>query len=196
MTNKEIVANAIEYLNQSTCYAKGFWCQYFSSPEYDRVNAQYKGANDKYNNTKYIGTNVYAADCICWLKQLLNGGKVGRRLSYAQMAANPLGDCTNQEFYDKLYDCCEPSQAKPGYGLATTSHAALYIGNGQWLDYNFSGDQNGIKLHTGFSGTNFKCGKIPGVSYESDEPIIDTEREILLNFCEFLVNMYLNNKTS
>ena len=74
MTNKELVKNAIEYLNQSTCYLKGFWCQYLSKPEYDRINAQYKGANDKYNNTKYIGTNVYAGDCICWIKQLLGGG--------------------------------------------------------------------------------------------------------------------------
>ena len=194
MTNKELVTNAVGYLQVTTCYDKGFWCQFMSKSEYDRINAQYKGANDKYNNAKYIGTDVYAGDCICWVKQLLADGKVGKRLSYAQMSSNPLGDCTNQKFYDSLYDCCEPSQAMPGYGLATPGHAGLYIGNGQWLDYNYTGDQNGIKLHTGFAGTNFKCGKIPGVSYESDEPVIDTEREILLNFCEFMVEWYLQNK--
>lgn len=191
MTNNELVANALEYLNASTCYEKGFWCQKMTQSEYDRILKMYPN-NSKYGNQNLINSDVYAADCICFVKQLLAGGKVGKRLSYAQMASNPVGDCTNLMFYDKLYDCCNTSEALPGYGLATSGHAALYVGNGQWLDFNFSGDQNGIKLHTGFSGTNFKCGKIPGVSYESKTPVVKTEKEILLNFCEYLVSMYLN----
>ena len=173
MTNKELVANAVAYLQKSTCYLKGFWCQWLTKSEYDRVNAQYKGANDKYGNTGLIGTNAYAGDCICWIKQLLAGGNVNRRLSYSEMASNPLGDCTNETFYNKLYDCCEPDKAMPGYGLATKGHAALYVGNGQWLDYNYTTGQNGIALHTGFSGTDFKCGKIPGIAYENPEPVVD-----------------------
>lgn len=173
MTNKELVANAVAYLQKSTCYLKGFWCQWLTKSEYDRVNAQYKGANDKYGNTGLIGTGAYAADCICWIKQLLAGGNVNRRLSYSEMASNPLGDCTNEAFYNKLYDCCEPDKAMPGYGLATKGHAALYVGNGQWLDYNYTTGQNGIALHTGFSGTDFKCGKIPGIAYENPEPVVD-----------------------
>ena len=173
MTNKELVANAVAYLQKSTCYLKGFWCQWLTKSEYDRVNAQYKGANDKYGNTGLIGTNAYAGDCICWIKHLLAGGNVNRRLSYSEMASNPLGDCTNETFYNKLYDCCEPDKAMPGYGLATKGHAALYVGNGQWLDYNYTTGQNGIALHTGFSGTDFKCGKIPGIAYENPEPVVD-----------------------
>lgn len=194
MTNKELVANAVEYLNKSTCYLKGFWCQWLTKAEYDRVNTQYKGANDKYNNTGKIGTNAYAADCICWIKQLLAGGRVNRRLTYSEMASNPVGDCTNETFYNKLYDCCEPDQAKPGYALATTGHAALYIGSGQWLDYNYTTGQNGIALHTGFAGTKFKCGKIPGISYEDDTPIVDTERAILTSFCDWLIDSYLKSR--
>ena len=173
MTNKELVANAVAYLQKSTCYLKGFWCQWLTKSEYDRVNAQYKGANDKYCNTGLIGTGAYAADCICWIKQLLAGGNVNRRLSYSEMSSNPLGDCTNETFYNKLYDCCEPDKAMPGYGLATKGHAALYVGNGQWLDYNYTTGQNGIALHTGFAGTDFKCGKIPGIAYENPEPVVD-----------------------
>ena len=193
MTNKELVANAVAYLQVTTCYEKGFWCEYMSQAEYDRVLKMYP-SNSNYGKEKYINTGVFAADCICWLKQLLGGGTVTRRLSYQQMAANPLGDCNNQRFYDSLYDCCEPSQALPGYGLATTGHAALYVGNGQWMDYNFTGSQNGAALHTGFSGTSFKCGKIPGVSYENDEPIVDTERAILERFTDWLIDLYLKSK--
>lgn len=193
MINKELVANAVAYLQKKTCYEKGFWCQYMSTAEYNRVLAKYPD-NAKYKNENLCNTDVYAADCICWIKQLLKGGNVNRRLSYAEMAANPLGDCTNQQFYDALYDCCEPSQALPGYGLATTGHAALYVGNGQWMDYNFTGSQNGVALHTGFSGTSFKCGKIPGISYENYEPIVDTERAILERFTDWLIDLYLKSK--
>ena len=194
MTNREIVANAVAYLQKTTCYMKGMWCERLTQSEYDYKCKQYP-ENKKYGNEKYINTDVYSADCICWLKQLLNGGSVNRRLSYAEMSANPLGDCTNKQFYDSLYDCVPVEQAKPGYGLATTGHAGLYVGNGQWVDFNFTSGQNGVALHTGFTGAPvFKCGKIPGVSYENDEPIIDTEHEILLKFCEFMIEWYLQNR--
>ena len=198
MKSTELVANAIAYLQVTTCYDKGFWCQSMTQSEYDRILKMYPD-NAKYGNAKYIGSNVYAADCICFIKQLLGGGTVNKRLTYGQMAANPVGDCTNQGFYNKLYDCCAPDQAMPGYGLATTGHAALYIGNGQWVDFNYNGSQNGIKLHTGFAGTNFKCGKIPGVAYESPdpepkpEPIVKTEKEIIDGFLAFLRDSYLNS---
>ena len=193
LTSKELVANAVAYLQKSTCYLKGFWCQWLTKSEYDRVNAQYKGANDKYCNTGLIGTNVYAGDCICWIKQLLAGGNVNRRLSYTVMASNPLGDCTNKQFYDKLYDLRSPAGAPAGYGLATEGHAALCIGGDQWLDFNYTGSQNGIRLHTGFSGTNFRCGKIPGVVYEEPAPTpAVNEKEVIDRFLAFLRDSYLN----
>lgn len=193
MTNKELVSNAVAYLQKRTCYEKGFWCQYMSKSEYDRILKMYP-ENSKYHNEALCNTDVYSADCICFMKQLLGGGNVNRRLSYAEMASNPCGDCTNKDFYNKLYDCCSPDKALPGYGLATTGHCALYIGNGQWLDFNYTSGQNGIALHTGFSGTNFKCGKIPGISYENDTPIIDTEEQILMNFVTWLVKKYLERR--
>lgn len=193
MTNKEIVSNAVAYLQKTTCYMKGMWCERLTQSEYDYKCKQYPD-NKKYGNEKYINTDVYSADCICFVKQLLAGGNVNRRLSYGEMANNPLGDCTNKQFYYKLYDCCSPDKALPGYGLATTGHSALYVGNGQWIDFNYTSGQNGIALHTGFSGTSFNCGKIPGISYESEDPVIDTEEQILMKFVTWQVQQYLKGR--
>lgn len=191
MTSKELVANAVAYLQKTTCYEKGFWCQYMSTAEYNRVLKMYP-KNAAYHNEKYCNTDVYAADCICWMKQLLNGGSVNRRLSYQQLAAGPLGDCDNQTFYNKLYDLRSPAGAPAGYGLATTGHAALCIGNDQWLDFNYSGSQNGIALHTGFSGTNFRCGKIPGIEYAAApaNTAEDFKNWLLKNSAQIINNLY------
>lgn len=197
LTSKELVANAIAYLQKSTCYLKGFWCQYMSTAEYNRVLKMYPD-NAKYNNQRYCNTDVYAADCICFLKNLIAGGTVNRRLSYQQMAAGPLGDCNNQTFYNSLYDLCSPVGAPAGYGLATTGHAALCIGNDQWIDFNFTnGGQNGLKLHTGFSGTNFRCGKIPGIDYNQPAPAPSTGsaeefRDYLIKNAETIITSAYN----
>ena len=192
LTSKELVANAVAYLQKTTCYMKGMWCERLTRSEYDFKCQQYPD-NKKYGNEKYVNSDVYAADCICWLKQLLNNGNVNRRLSYSEMAANPLGDCTNKQFYDKLYDLRSPAGAPAGYGLATEGHAALCIGGDQWLDFNYSGNQNGIALHTGFSGTNFRCGKIPGIVYEEPAPTpAVNEKEVIDRFLAFLRDSYLN----
>ena len=197
MTSKELVANAVAYLQKTTCYLRGFWCQYDSTAEYQRVLRMYP-KNATYHNEKYCNTGVYAADCICFIKQLTAGGTVSRRLSYAQMAAGPLGDCPNSDptnktgFYEKLYDLRSPAGAPAGYGLATTGHAALCIGNDQWIDFNYSGSQNGIALHTGFSGTNFRCGKIPGIEYAAapTDTAEDFKNWLLKNSAQIINNIY------
>ena len=189
MTNKELVANATAYLQKTTCYMKGMWCERLTQAEYDYKCKQYP-KNKTYGNEKYINSDVYAADCICWIKQLLADGNVNRRLSYNEMISNPLGECTNQQFYDALYDCCEPSQALPGYALATTGHAAIYVGNGQWVDFNYTSGQNGIALHTGFAGTSFKCGKIPGIAYENPDP----ETDDVQDFLQYLYKLWKESK--
>jgi len=192
LTSKELVANAVAYLQKTTCYLRGFWCQYDSTTEYNRVLQMYP-KNASYNNQHYCNTDVYAADCLCFIKQLLGGGTVYKRLSYAQMAANPVGDCDNKTFYNKLYDLRNPVGAPAGYGLATEGHAALCIGNDQWIDFNYSGSQNGIALHTGFSGTSFRCGKIPGITYEEPAPTpAVNEKEVIDRFLAFLRDLYLN----
>ena len=104
MTNKELVANATAYLQKTTCYMKGMWCERLTQAEYDYKVRQFPD-NKKYGNEKYVNSDVYAADCICWIKQLIASGNVNRRLSYAELCSGPLGDCTNQQFYDSLYDC-------------------------------------------------------------------------------------------
>ena len=172
MTGQELANNARGFLNVTTCYLLGFWCQYCSKAEYNRVNAElakHNKNNDKYNNQKYINTNVYAADCVCFVKGLLGGLKVGNRISYNQMSA-PIGDVTPEDFGKLLYDCVPPGMNVPaGYGLAKYGHAALSLGNGEWIDFSFNDYQNGVKLHTGGVPSEYKCGKIPTIDY-SDQP--------------------------
>ena len=173
MKAQELANNAREFLNVTTCYLLGFWGQYCSQAEYNRVNAElakHNKNNDKYNNQKYINTNVYAADCVCFVKGLLGGLKVGHRVSYNQMSA-PIGDVTPEDFGKLLYDCVPPGMNVPaGYGLAKYGHAALSLGNGEWIDFSFNDYQNGAKLHTGGVPSEYKCGKIPTVDY-SGEPV-------------------------
>lgn len=193
MTSRELVQNASAYLSKVTCYLKGCWGQKLTQSVYQDKLRQYP-ENTKYNNAKYVGTDAYPFDCICFIKSLIAGGTVNNRLNYTQLSAGPLGDCTNQKFYDSLYDCVPVQNAPAGYGLATTGHAALCLGNNQWIDVNFSGNQNGAGVHSGWSGTNFKCGKIPGITYEepAPSPVPSDQKKILTDFCSFLIDLYLS----
>ncbi len=177
MKSSELAKNAREFLKVETCYLLGFWGQYCSQAEYNRVNAELKRHgknNDKYNNQNYINSNVYAADCVCWVKGLLGGLRVGHRIGYGAMAA-PIGDVTPEEFSDKLYDVIErPASGNymnvpAGYGIAKPGHAALSLGNGEWADYSYNSSQNGVRLHTGGIPREYKCGKIPTIDY-SEQP--------------------------
>lgn len=171
MNSETLVKNAKDFINAPTCYEKGFWGQRMTQAEYDRVLKMYPG-NNSYGNQKLIGTDVFPFDCICFLKCLLAGGNVNRRLTYGEMKSNPLGDCTNKAFLDSLYDCVPIDKAKAGYGLATEKHCALSLGNGEWIDCNFDMyGQNGVSIHSTGSGIFTKCGKIPGIIYneETDE---------------------------
>lgn len=162
---KLMAGRAEEYLQVVTCYLKGFWGQRLTYNNYNRILKMYP-ENAGYHNTGLIMTDAYPFDCICFVKQLLGGGSVEKRLTYEEMKDQPLGDCDNIKFLQSLYDCCSPEAAGPGYGLATRNHAALCLGDGKWIDVNYTGRQNGAKLHEGFNGYGFICGKIPGVSYE------------------------------
>ena len=173
-TSTELAQHAVEYLSKTTCYLKGTWGQKLTAAVYQDKLRQYPD-NSKYNNEEYVNTDCYPFDCVCYVKSLIANpaGTVDHRVTYKELCAGPLGDCTTEKFYDSLYDCCSPMEGKAGYGLATKGHAAICLGNGQWLDVNYSGSQNGLALHNGFSGTNFKCGKIPGIAYENPEPVVD-----------------------
>ena len=97
------IAESFTYTGIKTCYLKGFWGQRLTQQEYDRVLRMYP-ENSKYKNEKYIGTDVFPFDCICFVKGILGGCTPNRRISYQQMAANPIGDCTTETFAEKLYD--------------------------------------------------------------------------------------------
>ena len=174
MKAQELCDRARAFLSFPSCYLLGFWGQYLSQAEYNRVNielAKTNRCNDKYGNQKYIGTDIYPFDCINFVKGLLGGCKVGTRISYKQMAANPVGDCTPEQFLAKLYDRCDPGMNVPaGYGIAKPGHAALSLGNGYWIDASFNSQQNGLMLHAGGIPAEYTCGKIPGVDY-SDQPV-------------------------
>lgn len=165
------IAESFTYTGIQTCYLKGFWGQRLTQQEYDRVLRMYP-ENSKYKNEKYIGTDVFPFDCICFVKGILGGCTPNRRISYQQMARNPIGDCTTETFAEKLYDLVQPGMNVPaGYGLAKKGHAAISLGGGKWIDVSFDySGQNGAMVHTGGIPGNYVCGKIPGVDY-SDEPV-------------------------
>lgn len=178
MTSEEFARTAEEFAGTLTCYLYGFWGQYLSQQEYSRVNALpgIRGANDKFNNQKYIGTGVFPFDCINLLKGILGGATRTRRISYAEMAANPMGDITNESFLKLMQSRgnVSPKDAKRGMGLATRGHAAIALGNGRWVDANFiNGKQNGIVIHsTGIE--QFTCaGEIPGIEYSNGVKVGD-----------------------
>ena len=187
---EELSKRAREFLNVKTCYLKGFFGQPLTQAEYDRVLKMYPD-NAKYNNETYIGTGAYAFDCICFVKFLVSGGYVNNRISYAQLKASPIGDCTTQAFMSGLTECVEPAKAPAGYGLATAGHAAISLGGGMWIDANKNATQNGIALHTTGIERFTRAGKIKGIDYETPEPIIPTERAILEKFTNWLIEQYL-----
>ena len=136
------IAESFTYTGIQTCYLKGFWGQRLTQAEYDRVLRMYP-ENSKYKNEKYIGTDVFPFDCICFVKGILGGCTPNRRISYQQMASNPVGDCTTETFAEKL---------KVNLARKNRELQALY--GHEPLD---------------FDG-NYVCGKIPGVDY-SDQPV-------------------------
>lgn len=191
---EELSKRAQEYLNVTTCYLKGFWGQPLTQGEYDRILAMYP-ENAGYHNEKYIGTNAYAFDCICFVKSLLAGGSVNKRVTYNDIKATPLGDCTTKAFLESLTECVEPSKGAippAGYGLATPGHAAISLGNGMWIDANKNASQNGIAIHTTGIERFTRAGKIKGIDYSTPEPVIPTERKILEQFASWLIEEYLN----
>lgn len=162
----ELAQTAAMFAGYKSCYLKGFWGQELTKAEYDRVLKMYP-ENAKYKNESLIGTNVFPFDCICFVKALLGGATPERRLSYKEMAAGPLGDCTTQKFKSSLYDCIEGGGNIPaGYGIASDGHAAISLGSGRWIDANYDGvGQNGLKIHSGGVPSKYVCGKIPGIDY-------------------------------
>ena len=188
MTSKELCTVARSFAGAETCYLKGFWLQKLTQAEYDRVLKMYP-RNAIYNNTKYIGTNCYPADCICFIKAITSGATLDRRISYAELAKGPLGDCTNSAFMQKLYDEVPTGIVPAGYGIASEKHAALSLGAGVWIDCNYDEAQNGVKIHTGGVPAGFKCGKIPGIVYpESDL------RDELRGFTDWLIDKYMESR--
>ena len=195
ITNKELAQNAEAYISKLTCYLKGTWGQYLTQAVYNAKCNQYPD-NKKYKNEKYVGTDVYPFDCVCFVKNLLANGTVDHRITYEEMCNTPLGDCTTQKFYDNLYDCLKKGDEIPaGYGISNGKHVALTLGGNKWIDCNFTNYQNGLAVHySNPIDAGYRVGKIKGVVYENDEPVIDTERQILSNFCNWLIDNYLANK--
>lgn len=175
MTGKELANNAAAFNAVPNFYEYGGWGQTMTREELDRLAAQYpKNKPVNYNNV-----GKWGFDCICYIKGLLAGVTVNHHVnSYTEMKSKcPLGDCTNREFKDALYDRCDPMDAPAGYGLATDKHAALSLGSNRWIDANRIGDQDGIRIHVGIPDY-FIAGKIPGVDYE-EAPQTDEVQDFL-----------------
>ena len=189
MTGEYVASMAEEFSKVLNCYLKGFWGQYMSDAEYKRVLNLYPD-NAKYGNQKYVGTDCFAFDCICFVKAILGGATPQSRISYSQMKSNPIGDCDNTKFYKILYDT--DTEPMPGYGIASSKHAGIVLGKNKWIDCNFTnGGQNGLAIHySDPRSLGYKVGKIPGVSYESPVP----EPDEVQDFLNFLYKLWKESK--
>ena len=190
MTGTELAARATEFAKAETFYEYGGWGQTMSKSELERLAERYpKNKPINYNNV-----GKWGFDCICFIKGLMAGVTVNHHVdSYQEMKKNPIGDCTNVQFLEMLYDRCRPEDAPAGYGIATKGHAALSLGSGRWIDVNRTGSgQDGVAVHIGGYPADCIAGKIPGVDYSEIPPV--SEKAVLMHFCEWLVDSYLNNK--
>jgi len=168
MKADEFAGIAESFLNVPTCYLLGFWGQYLSLSEYNRVNNLdgIKGKNDKFNNKRFCGTNVFAFDCINYIKGLLAGTTTKKRVDYNAIKNCPIGDCRNDEFLAMMQKSgVKPKDATRGMGLATSGHAAIALGGGKWIDANFTGSQNGVAIHTTGIDQFTAAGYIDGIDY-------------------------------
>lgn len=175
MKGKELANNAEAFNAVPNFYEYGGWGQEMTRAELDRLAAQHP----KNKPVNYGNVGKWGFDCICFIKGLLAGVTVNHHVnSYQEMKSKcPIGDCTNRQFKDALYDRCDPMDAPAGYGLATDTHAALSLGSNRWIDANRTGDQDGVRIHVGIP-ENFIAGKIPGVDYD-EAPQTDEVQEFL-----------------
>ena len=174
MTGKELAAVAAAFADEATFYEYGGWGQEMTLATLNSLAERYP----KNKPVKPENVGKWGFDCICFIKGLLAGVTPAHHInSYQEMARKcPIGDATNQQFLEKLYDCCDPLDAPAGYGLATGSHAAISLGNNRWIDANRCDGQDGVKIHAGIP-ESFKAGKIPGVDYAA--PVTDEVRDFL-----------------
>lgn len=187
MTSTEYAQIAKEFVTVPTFYEYGGWGQTMTKAELDRLAAQYP----KNKPVNYDNVGKWGFDCICYIKGLLSGVTIHHHVDgYKTMASNPIGDCTNKQFLEMLYDCVNPKNALPGYGLATAEHAAIALGGGQWIDANRKDGQDGVAIHSTGIEQFTKCGKIPGIAYESPEP----ETDDVQDFLQYLYKIWKESK--
>lgn len=196
MNSKDFANTAASFVNVPTFYEYGGWGQTMTKAELDRLANLYpKNKPVNYNNV-----GKWGFDCICYIKGLLSGVTPLHHVNdYNAIKNCPIGDCTNGDFLNKLYDCVNPKDAPAGYGLATASHAAISLGGDKWIDANRNANQDGVQIHTTGIEQFTKAGKIPGIEYDAQPqpeptPVVPTERQILINFVTWLVDEYLSKE--
>ena len=173
MNNYELADRAEAFASVLTCYMKSGFGQKLTKVPYDSLCKQYP-VNATYGNSKYIGTNCFPEDCICWLKSLLCNATIDKRILYDDIKHSVLGDFTNVDFLKMLDKTkCLPKDAKRGYGLATKGHCGIALGNGRWIDANRDANQNGVKIHTTGIEIFTVAGKIDTIDYLDDVQVGD-----------------------
>ena len=187
MKSKELCDLALQFAALPNFYEYGGWGQEMTRATLDALAARYP----KNKSINYDNVGKWGFDCICWIKGMLSGVTPQHHInSYQEFKNNcPIGDCTNVEFKNMLYDCCDPDEAPAGYGIANDRHAALSLGNGKWIDCNRTDSgQDGIQVH--FGGLNgFKAGKIPSVDYDQEPQTDDVQ-----DFLQFLYKLWKESK--
>lgn len=164
---------AESFSSVSTCYMLGGYGQKLTQATYNYLCGKYP-KNKTYGNQKYVGSNTFPLDCICFVKALCAGltAYPVHRIEYEDIKKTPMGDITNDKFLAlmKKNNGVEPKYAKRGMGLANKSHAAIALGDGMWVDANKWGSQNGVVIHkTGIEQFDI-AGEIPGIDYSDEQP--------------------------
>ena len=164
MKAETLAATMAAFAEQETFYEYGGWGQEMTLATMNALAERYP----KNKPVKPENVGKWGFDCICIIKGILAGVTPAHHInSYTEMKTKcPIGDCTNVEFLNMLYDRCKPSEAPAGYGLANKDHAAVSLGNNRWCDANRGNGQDGVMIHTGIPDS-FVAGKIPGVEYDS-----------------------------
>lgn len=169
MNNREIADRAEAFAKAITCYMKGGFGQRLTQATYNSLCSQYP-VNRTYGNAKYINSDCFPFDCLCFIKALLNNATVDHRIEYNDIKNSTLGDFTNVDFLNMLKKtACNPKDAKRGYGLATKGHCGIALGDGRWVDANRTSGQNGVKIHETGIEVFTVAGKIDTVEYLPDE---------------------------
>lgn len=185
MTASEFAKIALSFTTVRTFYAKGGYGQQCNTlAQYNVLCKQYAW-NEAHRNNANLGARPF--DCVCFCPKGILWG--ARPEVYPKYASNGVPDMTDQAVGNSLTECVKPSEAKEGYILWKQGHVGVALGDGRWIDANYTSTQNGVQLHTTGIETFTKAGKFPYIDY-SEQSSGGSDTDEVKDFLNWLYNEY------